>query len=70
MGIIVIIAIIYFIGYYLSLKAYPFAKCKACGGRGRFEGKGMYSYAIGRCGKCGGTGRKERLGVRMFIGKK
>jgi hypothetical protein len=70
MGFIVIVAIIYLIGYYLSLKAYPFTKCKYCSGRGRFDGKGMYSYAFGRCGKCGGTGRKERLGARVLTGSK
>ncbi len=70
MGFIVIVAVIYLIGYYLSLKAYPFTKCKHCNGRGRFDATGMYSYAFGRCGKCGGTGRKERLGARMFLSNK
>ncbi len=70
MGFIIIVAIIYLIGYYFSLKAYPFTKCRYCDGRGRFNAPGMYSYAFGRCGKCGGTGRKERLGARMFTGKK
>jgi hypothetical protein len=69
MGFIIIAGIIFFIGYYLSLKAYPFTKCKGCNGRGRFNATGLYSYAIGRCRKCGGTGRKDRLGVRLFINR-
>jgi hypothetical protein len=69
MGFIIIVGIIFFIGYYLSLRAYPFTKCKVCNGRGRFNGTGLFSYAIGRCSKCGGTGRKDRLGVRLFINR-
>jgi hypothetical protein len=69
MGFFIIVVIIFFIGYYLSLKAYPFTKCRFCDGRGRFNGKGFYSYAHGRCPKCGGSGRKDRLGVRLFINR-
>jgi hypothetical protein len=66
MGFIVIIGIIFLFGYYLSLKAHPFTKCKHCNGRGRFNGTGLYSYAHGRCRKCGGNGRKDRFGVRFI----
>jgi DnaJ-class molecular chaperone len=66
MGFIVIIGIIFLFGYYLSLKAHPFTKCKHCNGRGKFNGTGLYSYAHGRCRKCGGSGRKDRFGVRFL----
>ena len=69
MGFIIIVGIIFLIGYYLSLKAYPFTNCNYCKGRGKFNGTGLYSYAHGRCRKCGGTGRKDRLGVRLFINR-
>lgn len=69
MGFIIILGIIFLIGYYLSLKAHPFTKCRLCGGRGRHEGVGLYSYAFRRCRKCGGTGRKDRLGVRLFMSR-
>ena len=69
MGFIIIVGIIFLIGYYLSLKAYPFTNCRYCKGRGKFNGPGLYSYAHGRCRKCGGTGRQERLGVRLFISR-
>jgi DnaJ-class molecular chaperone len=69
MGFFIIVGIIFLIGYYLSLKVYPLAKCKHCDGRGRFSAPAPYSYAIGRCRKCGGSGRKDRLGVRLFMNR-
>lgn len=66
MFIIVIIGIIVVVGYYMSLKAHPFTKCKVCNGSARHYGT-FYSDAHRRCRKCGGTGRKDRLGVRLFI---
>jgi DnaJ-class molecular chaperone len=69
MGFIVIIGIIFLFGYYLSLKAHPFTKCKVCDGRGRHTAAGLYSYAWRRCRKCGGSGRKDRLGVRVFMNR-
>jgi hypothetical protein len=69
MSFIIIIGIIFFIGYYLSLKAHPYTKCRICNGRGRHNATGMYSYAYRRCRKCGGSGRKDRLGVRMFLNR-
>ena len=69
MGFLILIGIIFLIGYYLSLKAHPFTNCKFCNGRGKLNGTGLYSYAHGRCHKCGGTGRKDRLGVRLFINR-
>jgi DnaJ-class molecular chaperone len=65
MGFIVIVAIIVIIGYYLSLRAHPFTKCKLCNGRGRHFGT-VYTSSFRRCRKCGGTGRKDRFGVRFI----
>jgi DnaJ-class molecular chaperone len=66
MGIIVVICIIAAVGYYGSLRAHPFTKCRDCNGTARHFGT-TYTYAHRRCRKCGGTGRKDRLGVRLFI---
>jgi DnaJ-class molecular chaperone len=68
MSILIILIIIFIFGYYLSLKAHPFTKCKLCNGRGRHFGT-MYTYAYRRCSKCGGSGRKDRLGVRLFVNR-
>jgi hypothetical protein len=65
MGYFLIIAIIFFFGYYLSLKVHPSTKCQGCDGRG-----GQYHKAFDdgyrKCGKCDGTGRVQRLGTRLF----
>lgn len=69
MGFIIIIGIIFLFGYYLSLRAHPFTKCRICNGGGRHYGASPYSYAHRRCRKCGGSGRKERLGVRLLLNR-
>jgi DnaJ-class molecular chaperone len=65
MFIIVVIGIVAAFGYYMSLKAHPFTKCKFCNGTARHFGT-TFTYAHRRCRKCGGTGRKDRLGARLF----
>jgi DnaJ-class molecular chaperone len=69
MGFFVILGIVAAFGYYLSLKIYPFTKCKICDGRGRHYST-FYENAHRKCSKCGGTGRRDRLGVRLFVNKK
>jgi len=68
MSIFIILIIVFIVGYYLSLRAHPYTKCRLCGGRGRHFGT-VYTYAQRRCRKCGGTGRKDRLGVRLFVNR-
>jgi DnaJ-class molecular chaperone len=68
MSILIILIIVFIVGYYLSLRAHPYTKCRLCSGRGRHFGT-VYTYAYRRCSKCGGTGRKDRLGVRLFVNR-
>jgi DnaJ-class molecular chaperone len=68
MSILVILVIIIIVGYYVSLRAHPYTKCRLCNGRGRHFGS-VYTYAHRRCRKCGGNGRKDRLGVRLFVNR-
>jgi DnaJ-class molecular chaperone len=68
MSIFVILIIITIVGYFVSLRIHPYAKCRMCNGRGRHFGS-VYTYAHRRCRKCGGTGRKDRLGVRLFVNR-
>jgi len=68
MSILIILIIVFIVGYYLSLRAHPYTKCRLCNGRGRHFGT-VYTYAHRRCSKCGGTGRKDRLGVRLFVNR-
>jgi DnaJ-class molecular chaperone len=68
MSIVIILVIIFIVGYYLSLRAHPYTKCRLCNGGGRHFGS-VYTYAHRRCRKCGGNGRKERLGYRLFVNR-
>ena len=68
MSIFIILILVAIIGYYVSLRAHPYTKCRLCNGRGRHFGS-VYMYAHRRCRKCGGTGRKDRLGVRLFVNR-
>jgi DnaJ-class molecular chaperone len=67
MAILIIVIIIAVVGYYISLRVHPLAKCKLCNGTGRHFGS-VYTYSQRRCRKCGGSGRLDRLGTRVFLG--
>ena len=67
MTIIILIGVIVVVGYFISLRIHPLAKCRVCRGGGRHFGS-VYTYAQRRCRKCGGSGRQDRLGVRLFLG--
>jgi len=65
MGFLILIIILFVVGYFISLRLHPLTKCRLCKGTGRHFGS-MYTYAQRRCRKCGGNGRVDRLGVRLF----
>lgn len=67
MSVIIGIALIVALGYYLSLRIHPLTKCKRCNGAARHYNL-VYSERRPVCPACGGTGRQERLGVRLFRG--
>jgi hypothetical protein len=68
MGYFVIIGVVFIVGYYLSLKAYPYRKCRLCAGTGR-QTSDIHGSALIRCSRCGGSGRADRVGVRFFLNK-
>jgi len=63
MGIILVIAAIGAVSYYVSLRLWPYRRCRRCDGGGRNAGSNAKRF--GRCGRCGGSGRELRLGARM-----
>ena len=65
MGIFILIIIVAGVGYFVSLRIHPLARCRLCKGTGRHSGS-VYTYASRRCRRCGGTGRKARFGTRFF----
>ena len=65
MGVLILIIIVAVVGYFVSLRIHPLAKCRLCKGTGRHSGS-VYRYANRRCRRCGGSGRKDRFGNRFF----
>jgi DnaJ-class molecular chaperone len=60
--IILVVAAIAFGRWRMSIRRYPYEKCRACGGTSRTPGSNPERF--GRCRKCGGTGRQLRRGAR------
>jgi len=67
MSVILGLALVGALGYYLSLRIHPMTRCKRCDSSNRHYNL-VYSERRGTCPACGGTGRQERLGVRLFLG--
>jgi hypothetical protein len=70
MSVIILIAVVVVLGYYLSLRIHPTIRCKRCDSSSRHYDLVYSERARGACPNCRGTGRQERLGVRFFIGPK
>jgi hypothetical protein len=47
----------------LSLRLWPYAPCRWCGGR-RGRNAGSTGQRWGRCSRCGGSGQRKRFGAR------
>ena len=67
MGILLILAVIVGLVYYVSLKTHPYTKCKACNGSPRIYNP-VFPDAFHFCRKCGGTGRRKRFGAKLARG--
>jgi DnaJ-class molecular chaperone len=61
---LLIAALIFSAGYYVSLRVWPHTYCRRCGGSGRNTGSSRRRF--GTCRACGGSGRKPRAGTRML----
>ena len=62
MAVVLIIAAVIGVSYYVSLRIWPYANCRRCEGGGTNAGSNRKRW--GRCGRCGGTGRRLRFGAR------
>jgi DnaJ-class molecular chaperone len=58
---IVIVGIVVFVAYLVSLRLHPYRKCRWCAGSGRHFGS-LFKYAQRPCRHCGGAGRRLRYG--------
>jgi hypothetical protein len=68
-GTLLVGAVVIGLGYWISLRIHPEARCRTCNGTGRHWGS-MYTRSLRGCRSCGGRGRKERLGVKLLRGTK
>ena len=66
MSIIILIAVVVVLGYYLSLRIHPTTRCKRCDSSTRHYDLVYSDRRRGTCPSCGGTGRQERFGTRFF----
>ncbi|MCW2889237.1 MAG: hypothetical protein QOE54_4488 [Streptosporangiaceae bacterium] len=68
-GLILFLMVAGWVAYQvIAAKVWPFARCRACDGKGRNSGSNRNRW--GRCRKCDGTGRRERFAVRLFASRK
>ena len=67
MSVLLLIAVIAVLIYYVSLRVHPMTRCKRCN-RSRHYDLVYTDRARHACPECHGTGRQERLGVRLFLG--
>lgn len=62
-GPLTLLLIVVTVGYLLVCAAFPFRRCRHCGGAGRFHG-GFGGIRL--CGRCRGTGLRLRAGRRVW----
>lgn len=68
MAVLLILAAIIGVCYYVSLRIWPYRPCRRCEGGGRNAGSNRRRF--GTCPACGGSGRKLRTGARMLERRK
>jgi hypothetical protein len=58
----VVVAIVW-AGWRASVRRYPYAPCRRCGGR-RGRNAGSSAHRWGNCAVCGGSGKRLRWGAK------
>ena len=67
MEALLLLAIVWLVGYLVSCTRHPYRDCPTCGDSKREYGA-LYSKAYRECQKCGGKGRVVRAGAR-YLGR-
>lgn len=63
--VVLVLAAVVGVGYWVSLRRHPYVRCSRCHGRGRAWGK-IFTRSYALCGGCGGTGHSARWGTRLL----
>jgi hypothetical protein len=61
--IVIVLLVLWFVLYRVSLWLHPFTMCRRCGGSGKVSG--FFGWTRAFCGKCGGSGLVPRLGTYL-----
>lgn len=65
MTVLLVIAVVFVVGYVISIKRHPFTNCRWCKGGSRHKGA-VWSYGYRACSHCKGSGRKRRFGAQVL----
>ena len=65
MATLIVVAMVFGVGYLLSIRLHPFTNCRACKGGSRHRGA-IYSRAYRVCRRCKGSGRRLRFGALLL----
>lgn len=57
------LAVLYGIGYAISIRLHPYKPCRTCKGSGKHRGW-LFEHAFRACDRCHGSGRELRLFAR------
>jgi DnaJ-class molecular chaperone len=67
MVLVIGIAILLIVSYFVSTRIHPVRRCATCGGTGRHWGS-IYKGSFRPCRTCSGSGRRDRVGTKIFWG--
>jgi len=56
----VLAAVLYAVGYGISIRLHPYRPCRNCGQSGKHRGA-VFTRSFRNCRRCGGSGRELRL---------
>jgi hypothetical protein len=62
---LVLTAVVWLVGYSISLRLHPYTACPTCRGRGRHYGM-VFRSNWRPCHACDGKGRRQRWGARWL----
>jgi hypothetical protein len=63
MTTLVVIGVVWLLGYWISLRLHPHMRCRRCVDSPGKEWGGMWTNTFRVCHKCSGRGRRQRLGA-------
>lgn len=63
-AVLIVVTVLWFLGYLITCVLWPFAACRKCKGSGRFRSPSGRAWRS--CRKCKGSGARLRTGRRVI----